>query len=186
MFRPSSPEAARRLWVPGAAASLLALGVCVLGLASCQLEPEMKGNAKPPSAGEPNGVAEFGAKLSSRPATSLADVLARPEQFADRPVLVEGHVKRACSRKGCWMEVATSSDTKAPSCRVTFEDYAFFVPTDSAGKNARVEGKVVVTHVKASHVEHLESEGGTFQLKNADGSATEVQLLASGVELTRS
>ncbi len=159
--------------------------MCVLALASCQLEPEMKAAAEVPAPGEPTSVAQFGAKVSARRATSLADVLARPEQFENQAVVVEGHVKRACSRKGCWMEVATSGEEQAPSCRVTFEDYAFFVPTDSAGKSARVEGKVVVTRVKPAHVEHLESEGGTFRVKNTDGSATEVQLLASGVELSR-
>lgn len=181
-----SPEARANLRVSVATLGLLALGLCSFGVSACQLEPELKGAAEAPSASEPTAVAQFGAKLSGRRSTSLADVLAHPEQFANQAVVIEGHVKRACSRKGCWMEVATSRDEKAPSCRVTFEDYAFFVPTDSAGKSARVEGKVVVTEVKATHVEHLESEGGTFRAKNADGSATEVQLLASGVELSRS
>lgn len=98
-------------------------------------------------------------------------------------MLVEGHVRRACSRKGCWMELSTAADDAAPGCRVTFQDYAFFVPTDSRGKSARVEAKVQVSTLEAAHVEHLESEGGTFRHKNPDGSAREIQLVASGVEL---
>jgi hypothetical protein len=68
---------------------------------------------------------------------------------------------------------------------VTFQDYAFFVPTDAAGSRAKLEGVVQVTEVKAEAVDHYESEGATFTNKDADGSAKEVRLVASGVELER-
>lgn len=70
-------------------------------------------------------------------------------------------------------------------CRVTFKDYGFFVPTDSAGARAKVEGRIVTKLVTAGHVEHLEGEGAVFPNKHADGSAMEVRLVATGVELVR-
>lgn len=153
----------------------LALGALLL---ACQVDPaRSKGEAATPAA------QLFGQPLRSLTPTPLADILARPADFDGRTVAVEGHVARACTRKGCWMEIATDARESAPSCRVTFEDYAFFVPKDSPGAQARLEGKVTTSRIKPSHVEHLESEGARFSNKNADGSALEVQIVATGVEL---
>jgi hypothetical protein len=115
----------------------------------------------------------------------IAAVLASPEQFQGRTVLVEGHVRKACSRRGCWMELAEAADSTAPGCRVTFKDYGFFVPTTSAGATAKVEAQLELATVNAASVDHLEREGGTFKNKAADGSAREVRLIATGVELRR-
>jgi hypothetical protein len=76
-------------------------------------------------------------------------------------------------------------DPSQPGCRVTFKDYAFFVPTNSQGSEAKVQGVVQVETVKPSHVRHLEEEGATFAKKEPDGSARELQLVASGVRLWR-
>ena len=112
-------------------------------------------------------------------------MLKSPDKFAEQTVLVEGEVRRACTRKGCWMELSEGQDPSAPGCRVTFKDYGFFVPTDSAGSKARVEAKVESKIVKASLVQHLEEEGAKFAEKAPDGSAREVRLVATGVELWR-
>ena len=128
----------------------------------------------------------FGAPLKpGAPSQPLAGVLEKPEQFAGKNVVVEGEVRRACSRKGCWMELSASKDAAAPGCRVTFKDYGFFVPTDAAGSKARVEAAVEVARLEPSHVAHLEREGATFAKKAPDGSAQEVRLVATGVELWR-
>jgi hypothetical protein len=112
-------------------------------------------------------------------------VLANPEQFQGRPLVVDGHVRRACSRRGCWMELAEAADPKLPGCRVTFKDYGFFVPTDSAGASARVEAKLELATLNAASVDHMEREGASFPNKNGDGTAREVRLIATGVELRR-
>jgi hypothetical protein len=83
------------------------------------------------------------------------------------------------------MEVAESADPKLPGCRVTFKDYGFFVPTDSAGSRAKVQGTLGIDTLPPERVAHLESEGGQFPHKNADGSVDELRLVASGVELWR-
>jgi hypothetical protein len=83
------------------------------------------------------------------------------------------------------MEVAESADPALPGCRVSFKDYGFFVPTDSAGARAKVQGTFGMNVLPAERVLHLESEGGRFPQKNPDGSANELRLVASGVELWR-
>jgi hypothetical protein len=115
----------------------------------------------------------------------VATVIERAAQYQGKTVLVEGKVRAACSRKGCWMELAPTSAKGTQGCRVTFKGYSFFVPIDSAGATARVEGVVTVRDVSSGEVEHLESEGAVFANKAADGSAKEVRIVASGVELKK-
>ncbi|HLM46267.1 MAG TPA: DUF4920 domain-containing protein, partial [Myxococcaceae bacterium] len=92
--------------------------------------------------------------------------------------------RKACEKKGCWMELATAADAKDPGVRVTFKDYGFFVPLDSAGSQARVEGVVQVAELSESRAKHYEGEGAIVP-RGSDGKPREVQLVASGVELRR-
>jgi hypothetical protein len=161
----------------------------LLGLVGCKTStepPAAKAEPAAPAASAGSAHKTFGAPLAGGGATvSLGDVLKSPDKFADQSVLVEGEVRRACTRKGCWMELSEAQDPALPGCRVTFKDYGFFVPTDSAGSKARVEAKVESRLVKPELVAHLESEGAKFADKGADGSAHEVRLVATGVELWR-
>jgi len=159
----------------------VALIALVLALCGLGCRPEEGGGVARPSP----PATLYGKPLGGAQPTPLAQILAHPDRYADRTVTVEGHVARACTRKGCWMELAETNADSAPSCRVTFENYSFFVPKDSPGARARLEGKVVTSRIKPSHVEHLESEGARFGAKAADGSALEVQIIATGVELQR-
>jgi len=129
----------------------------------------------------------FGAQFAQTDASEvpLNKVLADPQGYHEQLVIVSGHVKRACSRRGCWMEIAPTDASEQASCRITFKDYGFLVPTDAAGSQARLLGKVQVTVIPSSAVQHYESEGATFANKRPDGSALEVRIVASGVELTR-
>jgi Domain of unknown function (DUF4920) len=130
-------------------------------------------------------VVRFGSRLTVTPTHPISEVLANPTAFTERTLQVEGHVRRACSRRGCWMELATGPEDALPGCRVTFKDYGFFVPTDAAGAQARVEGNLFVRRVGPAKVAHYEAEGARFPDKAPDGSANELQFVATGVELTR-
>ncbi len=125
-----------------------------------------------------------GEPLKGAKAVKLADVLAKPQTHDGKTVLVEGRVRKACERKGCWMELAADGQDKGPGVRVTFKDYGFFVPLDSAGAQARVEGVVQVAELSESRAQHYESEGAIVP-RGADGKPREVQLVATGVELRR-
>lgn len=168
----------------------VALSLLLLALAAGCKPPvkpsaeKVAGEAPAPFAPE-RRIETFGAKLGDSQEVPLAKVLQSPSEYAGRMVRVEGHVRRACSAKGCWMELAPNAEATSPSCRVTFKDYGFFVPTDSAGANARVEGEVTLKRVRAAQVRHYEGEGATFASKHEDGSADEVRLVATGVELRR-
>lgn len=142
--------------------------------------------AQPPQAAAPQGgwTLTRGEALKGAPAVKLADLLAKPQSHDGKTILVEGQVRKACERKGCWMELATAKDAKGPGVRVTFKDYGFFVPLDSAGSMARVEGVVKVADLSDERAKHYESEGAIVP-RGSDGKPREVQLVASGVELRR-
>jgi Domain of unknown function (DUF4920) len=117
----------------------------------------------------------------SAKAVPLAQVVADPDAYTKTPVVIEAPVKNACTRKGCWMQLTADG---APNVRVTFKDYAFFVPLDSKGAQARAEGVTVVKTLSKKEADHLEEEGAKLT-RNPDGTAKEVSFVASGVELTR-
>ena len=119
------------------------------------------------------------------PMLDLEAILQRPQEYIGKTGLISGYVRQACSKKGCWMEISASSDPKAKSCRVKFKDYGFFVPLDAGGTTVRLAATAAMKIVSKEYVDHYEAEGGSFADKNPDGTANEIQLLATGVELTR-
>ncbi len=123
-----------------------------------------------------------GEPLKGAPAVTLAELLSKPQAHEGKTVRVEGQVRKACEKKGCWMELAEGA--KGAGVRVTFKDYGFFVPLDSAGSSARVEGVVKVTELSDGMAKHYEAEGATVP-RGTDGKPREVQLVATGVELRR-
>jgi len=115
-------------------------------------------------------------------AIPLAQVLESPDAYTKEPVVVEGVIAAACTRKGCWMQLAPSDD--AHGVRVTFKDYGFFIPLDAKGMKARAEGVAVVKTLSKADADHLEEEGAKLT-RREDGTALEVSFVANGVELTR-
>jgi hypothetical protein len=86
--------------------------------------------------------------------------------------------------EGCWAEVAESAEGK--SVRVKMKDHAFFIPLQSAGAKARVEGTFIVKTLSKAEVDHMINEDGAkFENRNADGTVTEVSLEATGIELKK-
>jgi hypothetical protein len=145
--------------------------------------PTVQAPAKPASEAKPaDEVLLRGEKIKGANPVTLTALMGAPVDFAGKTVLLEGTVRKACERKGCWMELA--ADDKAPGVRITFKDYGFFVPLDSAGRKAKVEGEVKVAELSEAKAKHYESEGAKVA-KDKDGKYREVQLVASGVELRK-
>jgi hypothetical protein len=129
----------------------------------------------------------YGAPLAALPGSErpLAALVAEPDKYADAVVTVSGVVRQVCQQRGCWLELAADSSPDAVGCRVVSQQHAFFVPRDSVGSQVRVQGKLEVHTVAAAQVQHMEAEGGHFSAKLPDGTAREVSIVASGVELAR-
>ncbi len=82
-------------------------------------------------------VEKFGAAIHGS-STALADVA----KHKGEDVVTEGTVSRVCQERGCWLALK-DADGKSDAV-VRMHGHTFFVPTTSAGKHARVEGKVLL------------------------------------------
>jgi hypothetical protein len=71
------------------------------------------------------------------------------------------------------------------SVRVTFKDYGFFVPMDSAGATAVMEGVFSVRTIPEATAKHYASETPGGKPDPIKGDQKELNLVASGVELMR-
>lgn len=136
----------------------------------------------PLAAGAQDDLVKRGAALGDSPPVDLAEALQSITSYADRTVTVEGTVDRVCQMKGCWMELVPAGADRG--IRVTFKDYAFFVPTDSRGARARLEGMFEQHTWSKRDADHLIAEGVALT-RNPDGTATEVSFVAQAVELRR-
>ncbi len=146
----------------------------------CDAEAEGKAKNAAADVKDVGGVIVRGEKLKGLPTLKLAQLLETPQAHDGKTIALEGTVRKACSTKGCWMELATSE--KGPGVRVTFKDYGFFVPPSSAGKVARVEGQVKLAELSEERARHYEGEGAIVP-RGKDGKPREVQLVAYAVEL---
>jgi hypothetical protein len=126
----------------------------------------------------------FGASLSTDAEfVAFDDLLSTPEAFADRIIQTEGIVRRACSKRGCWMEVRSLMDTASENVTSRFLDYGFFVPLDSRGAIVRFEGTAVVETLTPEQVQQYIAEGYDPGAVDEDGTATLIHFTSSGVEM---
>ena len=120
------------------AAAALALAGS-LGCAGRQAAPRAVYGGAPTLSGEP-----------------LALDRALEEANVGRTLVVTGRVAEVCKMKGCWMVLTDDRET----VRITFKDYAFFVPRDLAGQTVVAEGVLSRKTLTKDEAEHLASESG--------------------------
>jgi hypothetical protein len=121
----------------------------------------------------------FGAALTLEVATPLPQVIAQAERYAKQPVLVRGTLTDVCQRKGCWTVIRD----QGAHVRVRFKDYGFFLPKDSMGRGALVEGVVTIETLSEKEARHYEEESRQGDPDSVKGPRREVGFLASGVRL---
>ena len=122
----------------------------------------------------------FGGALSQDiPVRSLSEIMAEPAAYVGRDLQVQTRIAQVCQKKGCFF-IATEG---AHSVRVAFKDYAFFVPTDSAGKTVTLEGQLVRKSLSPEQAEHFSSDLGS---EAAVQPGAVYELLASAVRVPRS
>lgn len=161
------------------------LAVSVLGgTALAQGNHKMGGKSKSKMAAKTsmkNEVLKKGAPIGDSTIVSVADLLKNPAAYAGKKVVIEGVIERSCKTMGCWMEVALAKG--GDTVRIETK-HKFFIPLDAAGMKIKAEGTVEVKTINKEEAEHLASEGAKLKL-NADGTATEISFVATGVELSK-
>ena len=153
--------------------------VLVFTLVGCTAEIP-PADAPPTEAVVPGEPRTYGAAITSTSSLRTSELFASLDKYLGKTVTVTGIVRESCSKKGCWLELADSMDPNAKGCRVTFKDYGFFIPLQSKGALATVQGEIDVQTMKASEAIHLQNEGATV----SPDTLQEVRIVATGVELT--
>ncbi len=168
---------------------LISLSILILAFSYSAIAQEMKEMAKPTEQDKTAAIPtdsylKRGAPIGKAKKVSLEKALKDPTKYAGKMVRIEGVVVRSCKMEGCWAELASRKDAK--SVRVKMKDHAFFIPLQSAGAKARVEGTFQVKTLSKAMVDHMiEEDGAKFDNRNADGSVSEVSFEATGIELKR-
>ena len=117
----------------------------------------------------------FGAPIDPAvPEVALAQLIAKPDPYAGKPIRTQGTVHRVCQAAGCWMELRDDSNGK--TVRTPMAGHAFFVPKDCIGKRASIQGIVELRPLTAEHKAHLEGEGATETASLLSINATGVAL----------
>ena len=124
---------------------------------------------------------KFGAPLGDSPKVALEDLVKDAASYSGKTVRTEGVVSTVCQEKGCWMTLKSGDQ----SVRVTFKDYGFFVPKDSAGMTAVLEGVFVVKTIPEKTAKHYAGETPGGKPDAVKGDQKELSLVASGVELAQ-
>jgi len=137
---------------------LFLIGAVVIAMASC-------GNSKSEESADAGAVdssamaAKFGSDIDDAGAISMDSLLAMVNQGSTsiEGVKVEGKINTACQTKGCWMTIDKSDGS---TMRVSFKDYAFFVPKDCAGKSAVMLGHAYLDTTSVEDLRHFAKDEG--------------------------
>jgi hypothetical protein len=94
--------------------------------------------------------------LDRNSSVTVSEAIQKPELHGKK-VLVRGTISDVCQNKGCWLVVTDGVE----EMRVTFKDYAFFVPKDSDGRNVVLEGVVSEEEISEGAATHYASVSRT-------------------------
>ncbi len=102
----------------------------------------------------------FGETITDGDIINSDMVLASLGESESVSLRVEGEIKEVCQMKGCWL---TMDIGNGETMRVTFKDYGFFVPKNSAGYFAILEGEVSRELVDVETLQHYAEDAGKSQ-----------------------
>lgn len=129
---------------------------------------------------------KLGSEITLTEKTKISEILANPESFIDKVVLVEGEVLDVCPNMGCWMEL--KSDSESGKIKIKVKDGEIVFPVEAIGKTALVEGKVYkldLTQEEATeYFKHIAEESGKeFDESTVTGPMTIYQIKGLGAEI---
>mgnify|MGYP000128964879 CR=1 FL=1 len=105
------------------------------------------------NSGATNDGKHFGVKTTAANAVAYDEVMTKMSTVDSLPMKVTGKVKEVCQKKGCWITLV-SDQPGYPEMRVTFKDYAFFMPKDLSGKQVVLDGYAYVQTTPVDVLRH--------------------------------
>ncbi|MEL6674983.1 MAG: DUF4920 domain-containing protein [Bacteroidota bacterium] len=111
-------------------------------------------------------VSFHGAKIDAADAIAVQELSGIMEkQGPQDQIKLEGKIEETCQNKGCWMTMKLAN---GEDMRIKFKDYAFFVPKDSPGKTAVIEGKAFYDTIPVDELRHYAVDGGMSEAEAAE------------------
>lgn len=101
----------------------------------------------------------FGEMITSDGAMSYDELMPKMTETDSLATKVTGKVSEVCQKKGCWMTLVSDEPGK-PEMRVTFKNYAFFMPKDLSGKRVVIEGFAFVDVTPVADLQHYAEDAG--------------------------
>ena len=108
---------------------------------------------------------------------SLADLIEQRETYLGKEVRVSAKITQVCQAKGCFF-IAMENDKWA---RITFRDYAFFIPTDAANSEVLIEGIFSEVQLSNAQAQHYNSDLGSSSNAATVDTSPEYSIVASSV-----
>lgn len=140
---------------------LLTLSISAL-LISCGNPPKQDEATAETQTDSTVSTGAFGSKIDEAGAISMDSLMLAIQagKGAVENVKVQGLIEGACQKKGCWMNMDGGNGT---SMRVTFKDYAFFVPKNCGGKTAIIQGRAYLDTTSVQDLRHYAEDAGVSQ-----------------------
>ena len=125
----------------------------------------------------------LGKPLTLNKQTAIADINAKPADYAGKTVQVKGRITEVCEKMGCWMMLVDPA-SKA-SVKIKVKDGEIVFPVEAIGKMAVAEGKfarIEMTREQAiAQAKHeAEENRKTFDPASITGPVTTYQIQGAG------
>ena len=127
----------------------LSLLLSTMFLMSCGNDPQNENSDK--NNADSTAVAIFGDTITESDAVALTELESKFKGQDSLAIKLVGKITDVCQKKGCWMMMDLGNNK---TIRVTFKDYAFFVPKDAAGKTAVIDGFAYTDTVSVAQLKH--------------------------------
>ncbi len=98
---------------------------------------------------------KYGKEITLKEKTAVSAILAEPEKYDGKTILIEGTVVGVCTSRGCWIDIAGENENE--KIKVKVEDGVIVFPQDAKGKTAIVEGILSPVEGESCSDEHAEN-----------------------------
>jgi hypothetical protein len=122
----------------------------------------------------------YGEKISKNGAIPVSELTQKMGTNETLTTKISGKVLEVCTTKGCWMKLENGNNEPI---RVTFKDYAFFMPKDLVGKTVALDGFSKKTVTSIAELKHFAEDAGKSKEEIAKITApkNEIKYEAKGV-----
>lgn len=99
----------------------------------------------------------FGAPLNAElDKVAFPNLILEPAKYVGKPLQTETEITKVCQKKGCFF----IAQHEQSIMRISFKDYAFFIPTDSSGKRVQLSGNIIEKQRSEEQAEHFKQDLG--------------------------